>query len=88
MWGCGDEGWSVWGRDVGNSRGSDLELYQKTMLTFGAWLCICACVLSHLVQGLGEGTVEGRQRYLPACKHDLFLPNSGLLGKGCMEDGR
>lgn len=52
--------------DVGNSRGSDLELYRKTVLTFGAWLCICAYVLSHLVLGLGEGT----QRYLPAYKHD------------------
>lgn len=62
MWGCGVMRGGVGEGGFGNSRGSDLELYQKTMLTFGAWLCICACVLSHLGTGAG-----GRDTEVPTC---------------------
>lgn len=62
MWGCGVMRGGVGEGSVGKSRGSDLELYQKTMLTSGAWLCICAYVLSHL------GTEsEGRDTEVPTC---------------------
>lgn len=65
------------GGDVGSSNGSDLEMYQEIMLTLGARLCICACVLSHLGTGASRG--DSRGPYLPTSTAKL-LPDSGLMG--------